>query len=103
MHVAEWGRGDGRRLQMRRAPAAAPAIWRTLVVALVSAGAACGLAGLVVKAGPVIALAMIVVLAGAVGLLVLPEVATLATVFLLYVNFPAILTKQYGLPDIVAG
>jgi putative inorganic carbon (hco3(-)) transporter len=35
--------------------------------------------------------------------LIWPEVATAVTVFLLYVNFPAILTKQHGMPDIVAG
>jgi putative inorganic carbon (hco3(-)) transporter len=32
-----------------------------------------------------------------------PELATLATVFLLYINFPAILTKQHGIPSSVAG
>jgi putative inorganic carbon (hco3(-)) transporter len=35
--------------------------------------------------------------------LIWPDVATAATVFLLYINFPAILTKQHGMPDIVAG
>jgi hypothetical protein len=36
-------------------------------------------------------------------MLVRPEIATLLTVFLIYINFPAILTKQHGLPHVVAG
>jgi putative inorganic carbon (hco3(-)) transporter len=39
----------------------------------------------------------------AVPLFLRPELATLATVFLLYINFPAILTKQHGIPASVAG
>ena len=42
-------------------------------------------------------------LAAAVVLIAKPEAATLATAFLLYVNFPAILTKQHGLPPAAAG
>ena len=44
-----------------------------------------------------------VVLLGAIPLLLRPELATLLTVFLLYINFPAILTKQHGIPGTVAG
>jgi hypothetical protein len=39
----------------------------------------------------------------AIPLLLRPELATVATVFLLYINFPAILTKQHGIPASVAG
>jgi hypothetical protein len=35
--------------------------------------------------------------------LVRPQLATLAVIFLLYVNFPAILTQRHGVPDWVAG
>lgn len=49
---------------------------------------------------------VLVALAGATTAVVLalrPELAALLAFFLLYVNFPAILTKQHGLPAIVAG
>jgi putative inorganic carbon (hco3(-)) transporter len=52
--------------------------------------------------------APLVLAVGVLGLILIPafiwpDVATALTVFLLYINFPAILTKQHGLPDIVAG
>jgi D-aspartate ligase len=43
------------------------------------------------------------ILLGAVPLMRHPELATISTVFLLYVNFPAILTKQHGIPAPIAG
>jgi hypothetical protein len=45
----------------------------------------------------------LILLAGLSTLVLRPEWATIVTVFLLYVNFPAILTKQHGLPHIFAG
>jgi len=44
-----------------------------------------------------------VLLLAALPLLLRPELATLLAVFLLYINFPAILTKQHGIPAVVAG
>ena len=70
------------------------------VLAVVSIGL---LAALVMRVGPVPALALILALAGSVAMLARPEAATLLTGFLLYINFPAILTKELGLPAFVAG
>lgn len=72
------------------------------VVALVVAGV-CLTAGLTWKLDALPALAVMLLGSVAIGLLFRPEVATVATVFLLYVNFPAILTKQHGVPPAVAG
>jgi putative inorganic carbon (hco3(-)) transporter len=52
-------------------------------------------------APPVLAGALL--LMAAIPLVLWPELATPLTFFLLYVNFPAILTKQHGLPEVVAG
>jgi putative inorganic carbon (hco3(-)) transporter len=51
---------------------------------------------------PAVLLAMLTVLA-LVSLLLKPEIATLVAVFLLYINFPAFLTKEVGLPRVMAG
>jgi putative inorganic carbon (hco3(-)) transporter len=48
-------------------------------------------------------LAICVLLGATVFMLVRPEAATLVMVALLYLNFPAVLTKQHGLPSVVAG
>ena len=48
-------------------------------------------------------LAVVALLLGATALLLWPDSATLLTVFLLYINFPAVLTKAHGVPAIVAG
>jgi len=61
------------------------------------------LAGLALRVGPGPALALVLALAGSTALLVRPEAATLLTGFLLYINFPAILTQELGLPAVVAG
>jgi putative inorganic carbon (HCO3(-)) transporter len=51
---------------------------------------------------PVVLLA-VVALAAAASLVLRPELATLLTVFLLYTNIPAILTKRHGVPVAAAG
>jgi putative inorganic carbon (hco3(-)) transporter len=48
-------------------------------------------------------LAAAIVVVAALPLLLWPQAATVLTAFLLYINFPAILTKQLGMPEIVAG
>jgi putative inorganic carbon (HCO3(-)) transporter len=40
---------------------------------------------------------------GVVALLLLPHLATVITVFLVYINFPAILTKRHGVAEVLAG
>lgn len=44
-----------------------------------------------------------VLLVGLIPLLRRPELATLVTVFLLYINVPGILTQEYQVPSVVAG
>jgi len=74
-----------------------------LTTGLLAASAAGGIAVLVGEAG---APTVLVLMLGAVGagvVLARPDWATLLTAFLLYVNLPAILTKEHGLPGPVAG
>lgn len=82
-----------------RRPHVPRAAW--LVVGLLAGVAA--LAALVTSFGAFYVLAALVAAALAATLIVWPEGATLLVVFLLYVNFAAILTKQHGAPDAVAG
>jgi putative inorganic carbon (HCO3(-)) transporter len=53
--------------------------------------------------GATSALAAVAGLATLAGLVLRPAVATLAAMFLLYLNVPAILTQQHGVPEFVAG
>jgi putative inorganic carbon (HCO3(-)) transporter len=73
--------------------------WLALGVAV----SLCAVAGLVLRVGAVPVLALMLAALAALVMLVRPEVATLLTAFLLYTNFPAILTKQVGLPAPAAG
>jgi len=84
-------------------PGVIPSPMRTTGAGALVIGGIAALALLVLHfdAPPVLA-AGIVLLALAPALL-WPELATVLVVFLLYINFPAILTKQVGLPDVVAG
>jgi putative inorganic carbon (hco3(-)) transporter len=50
-----------------------------------------------------VALGVATLVAGALIMIARPEIATLVTVFLLYINFPAVLTKQHGVPHVLAG
>lgn len=63
----------------------------------------CGLVLLVQRLDAPLALGIAVLLVAGIGMLARPGIATLLTVFLIYINFPAILTKQHGLPHVVAG
>jgi putative inorganic carbon (hco3(-)) transporter len=63
----------------------------------------CALAILVQRYDAPVALGLIALVTGTLVLVARPELATLLTVFLLYINFPAILTKQHGVPHVVAG
>ena len=65
--------------------------------------AALVLAALVSEYGVVLVLGGLVLGAAAVVMLLQPQVATLLTIFLLYINAPAVLTQQHGLPELVAG
>lgn len=62
-----------------------------------------GLVVLVQRLDALFALGIAVLLVAGLAMLVRPGIATLLTVFLIYINFPAILTKQHGLPHVVAG
>lgn len=81
-----------------RGLARGPAPW--LVVA---GAAAAALAALAAVLGPLPVLALL--LAGAGGAIVVskPDTATLVTGFLLYTNVPAILTREHGMPEALAG
>jgi putative inorganic carbon (hco3(-)) transporter len=70
---------------------------------LVLATGVCGLAWLVASFDVAPVLASLVLLSLATVLVMWPELATLLMVFLLYVNFPAILTKVHGIPEAIAG
>jgi len=61
------------------------------------------LAALAAKAGPFPALALILAATAGVATLMRPDAATLVTAFLLYTNVPAILTKEHGMPEALAG
>lgn len=63
----------------------------------------CVLVMLVQQFDALLALCIAVLVVAGFAMLVRPEIATLLTVFLIYINFPAILTKQHGLPHVVAG
>jgi len=71
-------------------------------IVLACAGMA-GIALLVQRYDPPVVLAGMLLALGAGALIHWPHAATAITAFLLYVNFPAILTKQVGLPAPVAG
>lgn len=58
---------------------------------------------LVQRLDAMLALGMAVLFVGGLAMLVRPEIATVATVFLIYINFPSILTKEVGLPHVIAG
>lgn len=62
-----------------------------------------GLVFLVQRLDAVLALGIPVLLVAGVAMLARPGIATVLTVFLIYINFPAILTKQHGMPHVVAG
>jgi len=76
-----------------------PAVW----VAALGALAAGGVAGAILKVGVVPALVLLAGAPVAVVLVAKPDLAVVLTAFLLYVNFPAILTKQHNVPGPVAG
>jgi putative inorganic carbon (hco3(-)) transporter len=87
------GAGPGR---LRRVPSA---VW----LAALGVCAAGAVAGAILKVG---ALPALVLLAGAPVALVLlakPDLAVVLTTFLLYINFPAVLTKQHNVPGPIAG
>ncbi|HSK11138.1 MAG TPA: O-antigen ligase family protein [Vicinamibacterales bacterium] len=76
---------------------------RVLASALACVAGVCLMAWLAVSFDPLLALGALVALGGGVLMLVRPELATTLTVFLLYLNVPAILTQRYGMPEVVAG
>lgn len=92
-----------------RVPAAAtdavhrPPVPRAAWLGLGLLAGVAALAALVTSFGAGYVLLALVAAALATTLVVWPEGATLLVVFLLYVNFPAILTKQHGAPEAAAG
>ena len=84
-------------------PSAATTGRRALRAAIPAALSFALLVALVQRLDVPVVLGGAVLLVAGLAMLVRPEVATLLTVFLLYLNFPAILTKQHGLPHVVAG
>jgi hypothetical protein len=88
-----------RGLELRGDAATLRTIGATILVLL----AVAAVAGLVQRFAALPVMAGAVVVGAAAIMLLRPELATIVTVFLLYVNFPAILTKQLGLPHVVAG
>lgn len=62
-----------------------------------------GVAVLVARYDAPLVLAALIGCVGAAALFLAPDAATMIAVFLLYVNFPAILTKRHGVPDVIAG
>lgn len=60
-------------------------------------------AALVYRYDMPLVLAVAFAVAGLIAMLLRPELATLAAVFLLYSNIPPVLLKLYGVPQIVAG
>lgn len=95
------------RAELRRAPALHPArveaTRQWIAASLVAAVAFMALVVLVQRTDALVALGVAALLVAGLAMLVRPELATLLTVFLIYINFPAILTKQHGLPHVVAG
>ena len=91
----------GRVAAIRRVGGAAPR--RGLGAAIVATVAFLALVLLVQRLDAPLALAIAALMVAGVAMLVRPELATLLMVFLLYINFPAILTKQHGVPHLVAG
>src|ERR671912_538313 len=77
--------------------------FRSAVLVVLGGLAALVLAALVLEYGVVLVLGGLVLGAAAVVMLLQPQVATLLTIFLLYINAPAVLTQQHGLPELVAG
>lgn len=70
---------------------------------LVAPAGVAAVAALVTYAGPLPALVLMLGAAALTGMLIWPDLATVATAFLLYTNVPAILTKEHGMPEAVAG
>jgi putative inorganic carbon (HCO3(-)) transporter len=80
------------------------AVWkRPIALAALALFSFCALAVLVQRYDATVALALAALVTGTLVMMARPELATLLTVFLLYINFPAILTKQHGVPHVVAG
>lgn len=74
-----------------------------LLAALLGSASIAAVAWLTQQFGAPIALALLVAAWAASMMLLHPVLATGLTLFLLYVNFPAILTKQHGIPEAAAG
>lgn len=81
----------------------AGAVRRAVLAGLLAAGSFCALVVLVQRADAAVALGVAVMAVAGLAMVARPEIATLLTIFLIYINFPAILTKQHGLPHVVAG
>jgi len=84
-------------------PGARRALATTARPALVALAAGILLAVLTQTMDAPAALFLCVALLALAPALIWPEVATIGAIFLLYINFPAILTKQHGMPDVAAG
>jgi putative inorganic carbon (hco3(-)) transporter len=88
---------------MSMSRAAATVAPRAAGAAIMAIAAACSLALVVSRLGVVPSLALLLVLFTVGVMFVRPELATLLVAFLLYVNFPAVLTRQHNMPPVVAG
>jgi len=87
----------------RRSAAHASNIRRTIGGVLLALACLGILMELSERFDPVPVLAILVMGAAGLAMLMRPELATLVTIFLLYVNAPAILTQQHDMPEFVAG
>lgn len=76
---------------------------RGILLAILGGLAFAALVVLVQRMDALAALGMAVLVVAGLAMLLRPEIATVLTVFLIYINFPAILTKEAGLPHVVAG
>lgn len=77
--------------------------WQVIAKASLPAIGFMGMVALVRTYDAPAALALVVLLLGVFALLLWPAAATVLTVFLLYINFPGILTQQHGVPNALAG
>jgi len=103
MHVitAANDTSTGREARITAAPACSAR--RPIASAVVALACVVVLMGLVERFDAVPVLGMLVMGAAGVAMVIRPQLATLVTIFLLYINAPAILTQQHDVPEFAAG
>ena len=91
----------GRERRLTAAPA--PSARRRIGGAVVALACVVVLIELVERFDAVPVLGLLVMGAAGLAMVIRPELATLVTIFLLYINAPAILTQQHDVPEFAAG